>query len=361
MASPIDAEFLLAALDRRLLNAIALEHNTQSSCSGVRKLPSDGSSDDVEGQALAISSSATHSYQCYKDINNAVIALHNDELVFVDWKLQRDGIGNNVIRIVTMGNENGRQNFVRSVPFPVDLLDMRVVDMEYVPFRSTYIFASVPRPQKIRGQQKCFLYSFDSTNDKFQERIPFTDSKNGVITRFCCCPDKKVVYLIINVFGESYLTTLDTNDHICDEKAADTLLPHHGRLVDVACTTKNEQLAFTYNTIEKNIQGRIGVCPVDLTTWARIVNIDLGLTSIAYVIPRLIWSNKQNMFILVNYESHRLITFNPEGEIVGSRSFSCFVPEYEANLSPINICTSYNGSWVAVRYARCVNVHRVDD
>ena len=325
------------------------------------QLSSSWSSENVDGQGLTIKKTASSTYRCYKDSNNGVMAFNGNELVYVDWILQRDMSGNNEIRVAAVPRVGQQQHSLRSIPFPPNLENMRVVDIDYVPFMSAYVFAVVTRQPAT--DRRSFLYSFNSREDSFEQWIAFTDTNNGLITRICCCSSKSLIYLIVNMFGENRLIVLDQFGKVRIRKSpADLPLPNeNARLVDVACTTNNDQLALAYNTSTMDMQGRIGVCLTDPKTWTRIATVNLGSAKAPYTVPRLTWLNKENMFAAVNHENDQLITFNSEGKVVGWRSFFYFVEEYEEpNLRPINICAAHSSDWIAVRYTRFINIHRVN-
>lgn len=325
------------------------------------QLSSSWASENVDGQGLIIKKTPSSTYRCYKDSNNGVMAFNGNELVYIDWILQRDASGNNEIRVAAVPRVGQLQSSLRSIPFPHNLENMRVVDIDYVPFMSAYVFAVVTRQPAM--DRRSFLYSFDSRDDSFEQWTAFTDTNNGLITRICCCSSKSLIYLIVNMFGENRLIMLDQSGQVRIRKSpADLPLPiENARLVDVACTTNNDQLALAFNTSTMDMQGRIGVCLTDPKTWTRIATVNLGSAQAPYTVPRLTWLNKENMFAAVNHENDQLITFNTEGQVVGWRSFYYFVQEYEEpNLRPINICAPHSSESIAVRYTRFINIHRVN-
>ena len=306
----------------------------------TRQLSQTWSMDDVDGQALAINQTSIATYNCYKDNNNGVMACHGKELVYVDWVLRPETQGNvNKIRIVSIDGNDQKQQAFRSVAFPPDLENMRVVDIDYASFMSKYIFAIITRQPTV--ERTSFLYCFNSEDDSFERWVSLTDTKDGLIARFCCCAGKPIIYLIVNAFGEARLLTMDSDGTVRDRKAAHDLPlgVEKGRLIDVACTSRNDRLAIAYNTSVSGAErGRIGICLMDPRNWARMASLNLGSADALYTVPRLTWINKLAMFVLVNHENDQLLTFNVEGKFLGWRSFFHFVEEYEEPyLRPINV------------------------
>ena len=328
----------------------------------IRQLSHTWSMDDVDGQALAIKQKSVATYNCYKDTNNGVMACHDNQLVYVDWVLRPETQGNvNKIRVVSVEGDDQEQHPFRSVAFPSDLENMRVVDIDYASFMSKYIFAVISRQPML--ERRSFLYCFDSEDDSFERWVSLTDTKDGLIARFCCCAGKPIIYLIVNVFGEARLLTMDSDGTVRDRKAVHDLPlgVENGRLVDVACTSRNDRLAIAYNTsVSGTERARISICLMDPSNWVRMASLNLGSADALYTVPRLTWLNKLAMFVLVNHENDQLLTFNIEGKLLGWRSFFHFVEEYEEPyLRPVNVCAADSTEWIAVRYTRFINIHHI--
>jgi hypothetical protein len=312
------------------------------------------------------------------------MALNKDELVFVDWVLQADGTGQLKMRIASIndsiveaneeegnteeGNtEETYQNRFRIVSFPSEIQNMRAVDIEYARCKSAYIIglnAQGSLNEHSPAYRSPWLYLFDSTQDIFEPWIPLLNPHEnyGLLNRICCCNKEPIIYLITNKFGNVGILVLDEWGTIQCRKYASDLFPEYerARLIDIACTGNNDLLAIAYNSSTRESEGRFGVRLWDPTTWVRMSNLDLGLISVPFTIPRLVWLNQHDMFALVNQLNGQLYVFDRRATILGQRSFIVYVDGYNPpSVSPINICVAEK-DLVAIRYTRFINIHRVN-
>lgn len=337
------------------------EENDQSdetrSCAGASQISSTWSSTDVDGQGLMLKQTIRQSFECYRDSNHGVIACHANELTYVDWVLQPDGQGMNEMTVASIENPD----LIRRIQFPYELDQMRVVDMEYVPFLSSYLFAITTRGTP--GSRQSLLYRFDSTNDSFQSWIRFSDDNFGLVNRLCSSNQRRIIYFLVNAFGQNRLIILDESGKQIDRKSIDELPINvrDSRLTDLAVIPSTYRLALAYNaSTPTGVTNRIGICIIDPRDWSRISSIDLGSAQMMYTVPRVAWLHQQDMFAIVNHEHEHVIFCNADGQVVGRRSFAHYIEEYEPpNLNPINICPSIGEDWIVFRYTRVINIHRI--
>ena len=325
-----------------------------------------------KGQTMTIKQTANAYYICYSDKNNGVMASHGDELVYIDWVWKHDrSSGRYKVRITNTkqtgsSNEDQRQEILRSSFCPYELHTARIVDMDYAPHMSKYMLALVDRispDEQSPLDRKSLIYLFDSTDDSFEKCQSFcrTIDRMGLVTRLYCCLKQPIVYLIMNVFGESDLIILNGDGTLHDRKTpTDLLLPvSDARLVDVACTANNDRIALAFNSCTRQSSGHTGVYLVDPRKWARIGSINLEQTNIPFSLPRLTWIDNQAFFALIDQDGE-LRVFNRDAQQLGARRFLCSVKNQGDHLYPRNICAAEN-HWVAIRYDHVVTIHRVLD
>jgi hypothetical protein len=347
-----------------MLNSSCTPSLSSLSVASSSQLSLTWSTNDVDGQALPIERKSIATYSCYKDMNYGVMACHGTELVYPDLIIRSNPQGSHyAMRIVMVKGDYPEQPqpLLRSIDFPSDLKSIRIVDLDYAFFMSKYIFAAITYQSNLRRESS--LYCFNTKDDSFERWVSLADTKDGLISRMCCCVDKPIIYLIVNVFGEGRLLTMGSTGAINNRKSAHDLPlgVENARLVDVACTSNNHILAIAYNTtVNRFGRGQIGICLMDPINWVRMASLKLGSAVAEYTVPRLTWLNKLAMFVLVNHENDQLLTFNAEGKTLGWRSFFHFIEQYdEPYLRPVNVCAADTCDWIAIRYSRFINIHRV--
>ncbi|CAM4848278.1 unnamed protein product [Rotaria magnacalcarata] len=324
-----------------------------------RQLSISSSISSSAGQAIHIKGTVKNTYACFRDGDNRVMALNGSELVFVDWVRQNDGDGQLKMRVAPINNtiveanedesytDETDQNNFRIVNFPPETQNMRVVDMEYSRWKSAYIIGLNEQSstgEYSSGIRTSWIYLFDSDDDTFEPWIPLSNPQGnlGFVNRICGCNGKPIMYVAINKFGESGLLVLNEWGVLLSRQYASDLFPDYERLrfIDIACTKNNDLLAIAYNTA--------------------IIGSD-GLTAMPFTVPRLVWINQLAMFALVNQTNGQLCVINLEGHILGQRLFTLNIEEYDPpTVFPINICAAEK-DYVAIRYSRFINIHRVID
>lgn len=323
-------------------------------------------------QALAIKRTTEISYPCYSDGENGVMALNDDELVYVDWVWRQDGSGRHKIRIVrpkVINSDNeGTNGCFRSIITPNEFDKMRFVDMDYASHLSRYIMALVERIspyERSAMARNSLIYLFDSKNEAFEQWLPFCKISQGMglITRMCYCSRPSLTYLIVNTFGQSDLVILNANSSVQDRKPSNDLplTISDARLVDIACTPNNDLIALGFNTASAQSRGHMGVCLVKPKSWIRMSSIDLYQTNIPFRVPRLAWINRQALFALLNQYGD-IIVFDTNGKTLGTRKFKNSDENYgrhPAPCHPSNLCVQSH--WIAIRYTRFITIHRVCD
>ena len=358
----------------------SIEHLTIPSAQPPRYLiraPSEEMSIDSaatsrKGQAITIKQTPHAYYPCYSDSSNGVMAFNGDELVYVDWVWKEDKItGRYKVRMINtkttnLPNDNQRQQNFRSILCPRELNSTRFVDIDYAPYMSKYMMALVERispDEQVPMARKSLIYLFNSSEETFEPWASFCEGSDqmGLVTRLCCCHNQPIVYLIMNVFGQSDLIILKSDGTLHDRKTTEDLfLPlSNARIVDIACTANNDRIALAFNSTTNQSSGETGVCLVDPRKWIRIASINLDQTNIPFTLPRLTWIENQALFGLIDQDA-QLLVFNRDGNALGTRSFLCPVKNQGDHLYPRNICAPQS-HWVAIRYDRVITIHRVLD
>src|SRR5579871_1691057 len=123
---------------------------------------------------------------------------------------------------------------------PRELDNMRVVDIDYASHMSKYIMAVVKRispHDQTTTDRKSLIYLFNSKDDSFERWLPFCNISDemGLVMCICYCPNQSIIYLIMNVFGQSDLVILNGYGTVQDRKrSSDLPLKVEGaRLVDI--------------------------------------------------------------------------------------------------------------------------------
>ena len=274
--------------------------------SASRQLSACSLMNTVADQAIHIKRTHSKIYSCFKDKDNGVMALKNNELAYIDCVRGNNGTRQLKMRIVSLDDaivevaeeaadvEENNQNGFRVVSFPPEIENMHAADMEYLPFKSSYIiglYTSYQANANGRTQRTSTLYLFDSADNEFEPWLPLAGPNEnlGIVNRIYCCLKKPVIYVVVNNFGRSGLLALDQWGAILERQYASDLIPEYERahFVDIACTGNNDLLAMAYNSSVNGQEGRMGVRLYDPTTWARIADLNLGLISVPFSVPRL--------------------------------------------------------------------------
>ncbi|CAF0936825.1 unnamed protein product [Adineta steineri] len=294
---------------------------------------------------------------CTPDGNNGAVALHEDELVFVNIRK-----GSEICVIPNLKTKN----VLRRLPF-IDL-SKRIVDIDYSTYHKQFVMATNKFASASRdgNDDEPYLYLFDTHNDSFERWMAFSAWES--IQRVCCTPLH--AYLIIQSVGESIIAQIPMHTKEIDRRFASDLisLPHERRfrLIDINCSAsiRHQIIAIAYNGADRSEggEGPIGICLFN-TNWIRLASIaDIGNSSMPYCVPRLTWLNKLNILAMINFESGDLIMFNSSGEKQDVQPYSRIVEDEKSgqtNSKPINICATQN--WAAIRYAHFINIHRIND
>ena len=345
-----------------------------------RQMSITSSASGTGGQAIHIKREPYETHPCYKDLANGVMALNGNELVFADWHFQGDGTGELQIHVgslhneIAEGNEEAEVNesidpgLFQIIPLLPEFRDMRAVDLEYAPCLSAYIIGLNGRKsssEKGSNLLKSLLCLFDFKSKKLTPWVPRSKPHEdfGLVHRIYCALEKPVIYVITNNRGVSTLLLMNEEGVVSSRKVVSDLFSdlEFGamRLVDVACSGKNDLVAIAYNSSTKESEGPFGVRLWNPNTWERVNTLKLGDISVPYSVPRLTWVHQPDMFALVNQSDGELCVFNRAGIIQGDRSFTVFVEGYKPPaVFPINICAA-KLNFVAIRYSRFINIHRV--
>ena len=133
--------------------------------------------------------------------------------------------------------------------------------------------------------------------------------------------------------------------------------PIVGEISDIAAGA-NEQVAIGYRLERRH---EVGVCLFNVTNdgrdWACVKQLLLNEcwhSDLSYT-PRLDWSEKLKVFILIEYITGHLIMIDREGQIEGECRFMHAENRQE---SPINLTIS-NNDLLGVRYASSISIHRL--
>jgi hypothetical protein len=239
--------------------------------------------------------------------------------------------------------------------------------MDYWPTHDRYVLAVLQTGEERASWHYLFNPSADNDEEAFERWM--TCAPGDTISRICCT--EKTVYEIVQYYSHGFVLLLNVYGITHTRKAASFLFPPDDerydigtlRLIDICCSSSNKQLAVAYNCSFGSQRGPVGVHifnPID--NWILLARIDLGYTDVQYYMPRLMYLTKVNLFVVLHINNGNFIFYNTLGEQVGKRSFIRYAEEYEEtqpHLYPVNICASQD--FVAVRFSRCITVHRIND
>jgi len=134
--------------------------------------------------------------------------------------------------------------------------------------------------------------------------------------------------------------------------------PLVGEISDLAVGS-NEQIIISYRLERRH---EVGVCLFNVTNdgreWSCVKQLLLNEcwhNNLPYT-PRIDWSEKLNVFILIEYMTGHLIMIDQDGQVEGECRFMDVANRRE---SPINLTVSSN-DWLGVRYETSISIHKLN-
>lgn len=133
--------------------------------------------------------------------------------------------------------------------------------------------------------------------------------------------------------------------------------PLIGEISDIA-SGSNDQVTISYRLERRH---EVGIFVFNVTNdgkeWSSVKQLLLNEcwhSDLSYT-PRIDWSEKLNVFILIEYMTGHLIMIDKDGQIEGECRFMHISNRRD---SPINLTISKN-NWLSVRYDSSINVHKL--
>ena len=206
-------------------------------------------------------------------------------------------------------------------------------------------------------------------HDETEELSEFYELPDRSMKRVTC--NETFIYLISasGMTGqhgdEIILMNYDKEEKIC-KTFRDLVLqrnnritgPFVGEISDLAVNTTG-QILFSYRLERRQ---EVGVCMYDVSNngneWIFIKQLllnecwhnDLSFT------PRIDWSEKLNLFVLIEFMTGHLIMMDQGGQVKGE---SRFINVHNQRDSPLNLSISKE-DWLCVRYETSINIHRLE-
>jgi hypothetical protein len=284
----------------------------------------------------------------------AAVCGHNDQLLYNDYDKTTQEFRLTFIRNIR--NPTNKETIVWNQPdTPINGNDDDwIQDIIYSDKLSSYLLLNRAR-----------LRSFKENNDELEEFHTFTDRN---MKRLAC--SDKYIYLssshgsapysgdeiiLLNYEKEEQLSK--TFRDIIPSRLNRGAGPLVGEISDLAVGA-NEQVAIGYRLERRH---EVGVCLFNVTNdgreWSCVKQLLLNEcwhSDLSYT-PRLDWSEKLKVFILIEYITGHLIMIDRDGQVEGECRFMQVENRQE---SPINL-TIFTNDWFAVRYASSISMHKL--
>ena len=284
----------------------------------------------------------------------ATICSHNNQLLYNDYDRT---------------SQTSRLTFIRDIQNPTNkqIIEWTVPDTTTDGDDDEWI-QDIIYSEKLSGYLLLNRTRLRVFNDATQELNEFHVFNNRKMKRLTC--NSRFIYLtssntnIPSHGDEIVLMNYDKEEQLC--KTFRDIIPSRinrgagpvvGEISDIAVGA-NDQVVIGYRLERRQ---EVGVCLFNVTNdgkeWSCVKQLllnDCWHSNLSYT-PRIDWSEKLNMFILIEYITGHLIMIDRDGQVEGECRFMHVQNRQE---SPINLALSANDH-LCVRYASSISIHKI--
>jgi len=315
-----------------------------------------GDSDEFDpGLSRNISRRVFKSISAKNDQNSGTLCTHGDQLLFVDCdettkrpqvvylpnlELPDDKLIMDWVPPSETGSSGGDEDSIR--------------DIAYCDRNDTYLLIT-----------QTTIYTWNEIQDRFQEYHRMVGRQLKRITT-----DQQFIYLIsasgrMTSRGDTIIFLTYDKEEV--SKAFTDIIPSrmnrgtaplNGEITDIAVGTR-DQLMITYRIDRRS---EVGICLFQVTNrgrdWSCVKQLQLNEcwhASLNFT-PRVEWSSKLDVFVLIEYMTGHLLMINQSGHVQGECRF---IHNEGKSESPINLSIS-NRDWLCTRYDSMIVVKKLE-
>ncbi len=284
----------------------------------------------------------------------AAACCHNNQLLYNDFDKTTQEFRLTFIR--NINNSTNKQTITWNQPDTTinGSDDGWIQDIIYSDKLSSYLLLNRARLRRF-NEDTNELDEFHTFTDRTMKRLACSDTYIYLTSSRGSGPYNGDEIIFMNYDKEEQLSK--TFRDIIPSRLNRGAGPLVGEISDLAVGA-NEQVIIGYRLERRH---EVGVCLFNVTNdgreWSCVKQLLLNEcwhSDLSYT-PRLDWSEKLKVFILIEYITGHLIMIDREGQVEGECRFMQVENRQE---SPINLTISTN-DWFAVRYSSSITIHKL--